>query len=210
MMSLISLPSLGTVGVLLCITLASYVQSLTGFAFGLIFLALVGVFDLIPVGVAANAVTLITLSQTYIYFREYPLTDDWRVIRPAIWPSLGGVVAGLALLFWLSDSALTGLLATGLQALSPAPQSAGDPSGAAGDVWPEPAGAAGNSVDHGAIHASLDRLCCLGLAFALRGHPLQPALPFEALSCGGVTRGCWSVADGRHELDCHFLIVVLA
>jgi hypothetical protein len=97
--------------VLLCITLASYVQSLTGFAFGLIFLALVGVFDLIPVGVAANAVTLITLSQTYIYFREYPLTDDWRVIRPAIWPSLGGVVAGLALLFWLSDSALTGLLA---------------------------------------------------------------------------------------------------
>lgn len=111
MMSLISLPSLGTVGVLLCITLASYVQSLTGFAFGLIFLALVGVFDLIPVGVAANAVTLITLSQTYIYFREYPLTDDWRVIRPAIWPSLGGVVAGLALLFWLSDSALTGLLA---------------------------------------------------------------------------------------------------
>ncbi|MDP2164327.1 MAG: hypothetical protein Q8S32_18365 [Burkholderiaceae bacterium] len=110
-MSLISLPSLGTVGVLLCITLASYVQSLTGFAFGLIFLALVGVFDLIPVGVAANAVTLITLSQTYIYFREYPLTDDWRVIRPAIWPSLGGVVAGLALLFWLSDSALTGLLA---------------------------------------------------------------------------------------------------
>ena len=106
MMSLISLPSLGTVGVLLCITLASYVQSLTGFAFGLIFLALVGVFDLIPVEVAANAVTLITLSQTFIYFREYPLTDDWRVIRPAIWPSLGGVVAGLALLFWLSDSAL--------------------------------------------------------------------------------------------------------
>jgi hypothetical protein len=97
--------------VLLCITLASYVQSLTGFAFGLIFLALVGVFDLIPVEVAANAVTLITLSQTFFYFREYPLTDDWRVIRPAIWPSLGGVVAGLALLFWLSDSALTGLLA---------------------------------------------------------------------------------------------------
>jgi hypothetical protein len=61
---------------------------------------------LIPVEVAANAVTLITLSQTFIYFREYPLTVDWRVIRPAIWPSLGGVLAGLALLFWLSDSAL--------------------------------------------------------------------------------------------------------
>jgi len=106
MMSLLSLPFLGTIGVLLCVTLASYVQSLTGFAFGLIFLALVGVFDLIPVDVAADAVTLITLGQTFIYFREYPLTADWRVIRPAIWPSLGGVVAGLALLFWLNDSAL--------------------------------------------------------------------------------------------------------
>jgi uncharacterized membrane protein YfcA len=106
MTTLASLPLWGTLGVMLCITLASYVQSLTGFAFGLIFLALVGVFDLIPVGVAANAVTLITLSQTFIHFREYPLTDDWRVIRPAIWPSLMGVAAGLALLFWLSDSAL--------------------------------------------------------------------------------------------------------
>lgn len=106
MMSTVALPFLGTVEVLLCIALASYVQCLTGFAFGLIFLALVGVFDLIPVEVAANAVSLITLSQTLLYFRETPLTDDWRVIRPAIWPSLVGVVAGLALLFWLSDSAL--------------------------------------------------------------------------------------------------------
>lgn len=118
-----ALLTLGTVGVLLCIGLASYVQNLTGFAFGLIFLALVGVFDLIPIDVAANAVTLITLSQTFIYFREYPLTDDWRVIRPAILPSLVGVVAGLVLLFWLSDSALyllkiaLGIVVTGSAAL---------------------------------------------------------------------------------------------
>jgi uncharacterized membrane protein YfcA len=105
-MPLISLITANTGWVLLCIALASYVQNLTGFAFGLIFLALVGVFDLIPMELAANAVTVITLSQTFIYFREYPLTDDWRVIRPAIWPSLVGVAAGLALLFWLSDSAL--------------------------------------------------------------------------------------------------------
>lgn len=93
MTTLASLPLWGTIGVMLCITLASYVQSLTGFAFGLIFLALVGVFDLVPVEIAANAVTLITLSQT-IHFRSYPLTDDWRVIRPAIWPSLIGVARG--------------------------------------------------------------------------------------------------------------------
>ena len=105
-MTLLHLPLLGTAGVLLCIALASYVQNLTGFAFGLIFLALVGVFDLVPIAVAANAVTLITLSQTFIYFREYPLTDDWRVIRPAIWPSLAGVLIGVGLLYWLSDGAL--------------------------------------------------------------------------------------------------------
>ena len=106
-MSLVSsVFTFSTLWVLLCVTLASYVQNLTGFAFGLIFLALVGVFDLIPIEVAANAVTLITLIQTVIYFREFPLTDDWRVIRPAIWPSLVGVAAGLALLFWLNDSAL--------------------------------------------------------------------------------------------------------
>jgi uncharacterized membrane protein YfcA len=106
MISLDSLFSFGTVGVLLSITLASYVQNLTGFAFGLIFLALVGTFNLIPVETAANAVTLITLSQIYVYFRSSPLTDDWRVIRPVVLPSLVGVVAGLALLFWLNDKAL--------------------------------------------------------------------------------------------------------
>ena len=105
-MSLETLSLFSTVGMLLCITLAAYVQNLTGFAFGLIFLALVGVFDLAPIAVAANAVTLITLSQTLIYFREYPLTDEWRVIKPAIWPCLAGVAVGLALLFWLSDGTL--------------------------------------------------------------------------------------------------------
>ena len=121
MTTLATLPLWGTIGVMLCITLASYVQSLTGFAFGLIFLALVGVFDLVPVEIAANAVTLITLSQTFIHFRSYPLTDDWRVIRPAIWPSLMGVAAGLALLFWLSDSALYVLkIALGLSVMGSA------------------------------------------------------------------------------------------
>lgn len=98
--------NLNTVWVLLCIALASYVQNLTGFAFGLIFLALVGVFDLIPIKVAANGVTLITLCQTFIYFSEYPLTEEWRVIRPAIWPCLAGVLAGLTLLYLLSDSTM--------------------------------------------------------------------------------------------------------
>lgn len=95
--------------VLLAVAVASYVQNLTGFAFGLVFLAVIGIFDLLPIADAANAVTLITLTQTWIYFRTYPLTPEWRVVKPVIAPNLVGVVAGLGLLVWLSDSAL-GLL----------------------------------------------------------------------------------------------------
>ncbi|WP_168708624.1 sulfite exporter TauE/SafE family protein [Hydrogenophaga sp. PAMC20947] len=105
-MAFVSALTLDTLWVLLCIGLASYVQNLTGFAFGLIFLALVGVFDLLPIAEAANAVTLITLTQTLIYFREYPLTPEWRVVKPVIVPSLIGVLAGLGLLVWFSSSAL--------------------------------------------------------------------------------------------------------
>lgn len=83
-MSLDALLTLNTLWILLCVALAAYVQGLTGFAFGLIFLALVGMFDLIPIATAANAVTLITLSQTLIHFREFPITPEWRVIQPAI------------------------------------------------------------------------------------------------------------------------------
>lgn len=69
-MTLDALPILGTAGVLLCTGLATYVQNLTGFALGLIFLALIGVFDLIPMEVSANAVSIVTRSQTFIHFRE--------------------------------------------------------------------------------------------------------------------------------------------
>lgn len=105
-MSLDAILTFNMLFALLSVGVASYVQNLTGFAFGLVFLAVVGVFDLLPIADAANAVTLITLTQTWIYFREYPLTPEWRVVRPAMWPSLLGVVAGLGLLFWLSASAL--------------------------------------------------------------------------------------------------------
>ncbi len=105
-MAFVSALTLDTLWVLLCIGLASYVQNLTGFAFALIFLALVGVFDLLPIAEAANAVTLITLTQTLIYFRAYPLTSEWRVVKPVIFPSLIGVLLGLGLLVWLSSSAM--------------------------------------------------------------------------------------------------------
>lgn len=99
--------SLSTVvAMALCLVLATYVQSVTGFAFGLVFLGLVSVFDLVPISEAANVITLTSLVQAFVYFRQQPLLPDVKVIRPAIVPSLVGVAAGAFFLLWLSGNAM--------------------------------------------------------------------------------------------------------
>ena len=92
--------------VLLVIGVALYVQNLTGFAFSLLFLGFVGVFDLLSIPVAANATTIITLVQAAFFFRQEGLDRDWKVVRPALVPAVLGVAAGAALLSWLGNSQL--------------------------------------------------------------------------------------------------------
>lgn len=92
--------------VALCMAVATYVQALTGFAFSLLFIGLISTFDLVPLDEATNAISVITLIQTAAYFRSHPLQDDWKPVRPAIVPSIIGVLLGTALLVWLSGSAL--------------------------------------------------------------------------------------------------------
>lgn len=102
-----------------CVAVATYVQNLTGFAFGLILLGLVSVLRLASVPDAANAATLLTLANTVSYLRLHPLQPQWRVVTPAIVPSLLGVAAGVALLAWLSSNAalaLRGLLGVAIVA----------------------------------------------------------------------------------------------
>lgn len=92
-----------------CVAIATYVQNLTGFAFGLILLGLVSVLRLASVPDAANAATLLTLANTVSYLRLNPLKPQWRVVKPAILPSLLGVAGGVALLAWLSSNAALAL-----------------------------------------------------------------------------------------------------
>ena len=47
-MAIFSDLSMATVGIMLCVAVASYVQNLTGFGLGLIFLGLVSTFHLMP------------------------------------------------------------------------------------------------------------------------------------------------------------------
>ena len=96
-----------------CVAIATCIQNLTGFAFGLILLGLVSVLDLVSVADAANASTVLTLVNAVSYFRWHRLRPEWRIVRPAIVPSLVGVGIGVALLAWLSSNAtqaLRGLL----------------------------------------------------------------------------------------------------
>lgn len=114
------LPAPGaTLGFLVSVALATAVQNLTGFAFGLVLLGLVGLLQLVPLVDASNAATVLTLVNAASFFRLHRLHGQWRVIRPAIGPSLFGVAVGVLLLAWLSAGAvgwLRGLLGVAILA----------------------------------------------------------------------------------------------
>lgn len=105
-MSIFDVDCLTWVYVAICMALASYVQVITGFAFSLLFIGLISTFDLVPLDDATNAISVITLIQAGTYFRAHPLSREWRTVRPAIMPSIVGVLVGAALLVWLSGQAL--------------------------------------------------------------------------------------------------------
>jgi uncharacterized membrane protein YfcA len=88
-----------------CVALATFTQSLTGFAFGLVLLGLVAVFHLAPLPVAANVVTVMVLANAALLVRGVPALPR-RVMAPAFGSSLVGVALGACLLAWLSDNAI--------------------------------------------------------------------------------------------------------
>lgn len=92
-----------------CVALATYVQNLSGFAFSLILLGLVGVLRLASIHDAANAATVLTLANAAVYFRQRGLKPEWRVMKPAIPASWLGVALGVAALHWLSAHAVDAL-----------------------------------------------------------------------------------------------------
>ena len=96
-------------GFIACVALATCIQNMTGFAFGLVLLGLVAMFKLVPIVDAANAATVLTLVNAVSFFRLHKLQPQWRVMKPSILPSLLGVAAGVALLAWLSGNAVQAL-----------------------------------------------------------------------------------------------------
>lgn len=88
------------------VVVASWVQTLTGFALGLMTISAVGLMGLMPLPQAAIVVSVLAMTNAALV-----LLRGWRdVDRPALalillgaWP---GLVAGYALLGWLAGSAL--------------------------------------------------------------------------------------------------------
>lgn len=102
-----------------CAALATWAQNLTGFAFALILLGLVGALHLAPVSEAADAAMLLALLNAAVHFRRHPITPQWRLVRPTLAASLVGVAAGVALLTWLGGQgvqALRGVLGAAILA----------------------------------------------------------------------------------------------
>lgn len=93
------------IGFLVCVGVAAYAQTLTGFAFGLILLSAVALFDLVPVTDAANAAMVLTLVNTYSFFRADRRAPPWRLMRPALLTASVFVITGVFLLLWLSSQA---------------------------------------------------------------------------------------------------------
>jgi uncharacterized membrane protein YfcA len=88
------------------VALATFTQNLTGFAFGLVLLGLVGIFQLVPMADAANACSILILINAWVYFRQQPL----RSVQPMVWPTMAGgmvgVLGGVLLLTWLASNAI--------------------------------------------------------------------------------------------------------
>ncbi|MCW5637599.1 MAG: sulfite exporter TauE/SafE family protein [Rubrivivax sp.] len=82
------------VAYLACVALATTAQTLTGFAFGLIFLSLMAALDLASVADAANVATVLTLVNALTYLRAHRQAPPWRLMKPALASSSVGVVAG--------------------------------------------------------------------------------------------------------------------
>lgn len=92
-----------------CVAVAGFVQNLTGFAFSLLLLGLVGMFQVASISDASNVASILTLVNAAVLFRASAPRVERTVVPPTLAASLVGVLAGVLLLNWLSDNVMAGL-----------------------------------------------------------------------------------------------------
>lgn len=90
---------------LACVAVASVLQNLTAFAFGLVLLGLVELFGIVSLADAANASMVLALTNSLAFFWGDKQPLPWKQVKHVLWASTVGVAAGLALQVWLSANA---------------------------------------------------------------------------------------------------------
>jgi uncharacterized protein len=91
---------------MLCVALAAYTQSVTGFAFSLVLLGLVGMLELGPLADAANAASCLVIVNAVVYLRQRRPLLQRHLLVPTLASSLPAVVLGVFLLAWLSGNSV--------------------------------------------------------------------------------------------------------
>lgn len=88
-------------GFLLCVAIATWAQSITGFALALILLGLTSLLHLAPLPDVANVATVLSLASAVIALRGARRSLDRKIWRSTVTGSVFGVAAGVALMAWL-------------------------------------------------------------------------------------------------------------
>ncbi|KAG1372344.1 hypothetical protein G6F59_018587 [Rhizopus arrhizus] len=89
---------------LACVALATYAQTMTGFAFGLVLLGLSGVFQLASVSEVANVVSVLSLVNAAVTLARAKPQVSGSLMGPAMPARRGGVGGGGAVLRWCSGA----------------------------------------------------------------------------------------------------------
>src|SRR3546814_10428469 len=87
-----------------CVALATYAQTMTGFAFGLVLLGLTGLFALAPLPEISNVVSMLPLANALVALGRARSRLKWSLIRPPLAGSLAGVAVGVFALEWISGN----------------------------------------------------------------------------------------------------------
>lgn len=89
---------------LLAVALATYAQTMTGFAFGLVLLGLSGIFALAPLPDMANTVSILTLINALVVLGRSRPQVNWKLLWPTLVSSLIGVGLGVIALDYIQGS----------------------------------------------------------------------------------------------------------
>ncbi len=84
------------------IALGSYVQAVTGFALGLIFIGFATALEILPVTAAAAVITLTAPVNIFIALHKRHHQIDWRIFRGITIGQLPAIIAGVILVDYLS------------------------------------------------------------------------------------------------------------